>query len=313
YSNVILDYYRMVDNWLDSLFSFNTNIMIVSDHGQGKMLRYVNFNAWLMSKNLLALTAEGGERLGQDDTITTMKINGQSYYAKIKPMITASDIDWNRTKAYSANNASININLQGREVQGCVKEGEEYHNIRTYLKEELLKVKDTNGQCIVEEVFSREDLYEGEEVSKLPDIIFAYKNDSFYYNPSINVGYFPSQEIIYDEAPEYCFELERSAEHTRYGIFIAYGPDINEGEKIQGAENIDIAPTALHILRTPVPEDIEGKVLKEIFKKDSPLATFETLQEKIEKSDSPQTCQEYGYTEEEEKDIERRLRELGYL
>ena len=63
YSEVILDYYRKADGWLESLFSRDANIVLVSDHGQGKMLRYANLNAWLRSKSLLVLTPAGENRL----------------------------------------------------------------------------------------------------------------------------------------------------------------------------------------------------------------------------------------------------------
>jgi predicted AlkP superfamily phosphohydrolase/phosphomutase len=288
--------------------------VLVSDHGQGKMLRYVNLNAWLMSKDLLVLTSEGAKRLQQGDTITTLKINGYDYYARIKPKLTAHDIEWSKTKAYSVNNELININLQGREGRGCVRAGEEYDEVREYVKEELLKLEDgMNRTGIVEEVYYREELYEGEHVNKLPDIMFTYKGDSLYYNPSLNIGYFPHREILYDKAPDHCFELERSAHHTRHGIFLAYGPDINEGKKVTNAENIDVAPTVLHLLGIPIPEDMDGKVLRQIIRRESPLAAREITREKVKCQDSAKTDQESGYTEEEEKEIERRLKALGYV
>ena len=53
------------------------------------------------------------------------------------------------------------------------------------------------------------------------------------------------------------------------GIFLAYGKGIKKGKKIKGAKIYDIAPTVLHIFGLPIPKDMDGKVLDDIFEKDS--------------------------------------------
>ena len=50
------------------------------------------------------------------------------------------------------------------------------------------------------------------------------------------------------------------------GIFIAYGPDIKEGFETNDVEIYAITPTILHLYNVPIPKDIDGRVLKEIFK-----------------------------------------------
>lgn len=58
------------------------------------------------------------------------------------------------------------------------------------------------------------------------------------------------------------------------GMFVAAGPGINAGKKIQGARLIDIVPTLLHAFNLPVDEKMEGRVLEEIFgEKTSPRTT----------------------------------------
>jgi len=49
------------------------------------------------------------------------------------------------------------------------------------------------------------------------------------------------------------------------GIFLAYGPNIKKGLEIN-ARIYDIAPTILYIYHYYIPRDMEGRVLKEIFK-----------------------------------------------
>jgi predicted AlkP superfamily phosphohydrolase/phosphomutase/tetratricopeptide (TPR) repeat protein len=54
-------------------------------------------------------------------------------------------------------------------------------------------------------------------------------------------------------------------EHSPYGMFAMKGPGIKKGEKIFGASLMDITPTILHLFGLPVAQDMEGKVLQQIF------------------------------------------------
>ena len=66
------------------------------------------------------------------------------------------------------------------------------------------------------------------------------------------------------------------------GIFIACGPDIKDtGENIGRARIIDLAPTILHMFNLEIPEDMDGKVLTNIFKPNSPIAKRPVAYRKI--------------------------------
>ena len=56
--------------------------------------------------------------------------------------------------------------------------------------------------------------------------------------------------------------------HDRNGVFLAWDniSDISRGKKIS-AKVYDITPSLLHLFNIPIHRDIDGKVLKEIFKK----------------------------------------------
>jgi arylsulfatase A-like enzyme len=56
--------------------------------------------------------------------------------------------------------------------------------------------------------------------------------------------------------------------HARQGVFMAYGPDIKR-ERLSDLKIYDITPTILHMLGVPVPGDVDGRVLTEIFKPES--------------------------------------------
>ncbi len=54
-------------------------------------------------------------------------------------------------------------------------------------------------------------------------------------------------------------------DHEPDGILVAAGPHIRRGGRIGGASVLDLTPTLLHYLGFPVAEDMDGKVLAEIF------------------------------------------------
>lgn len=56
-----------------------------------------------------------------------------------------------------------------------------------------------------------------------------------------------------------------AAEHRQFGIFAINGPGIRKDAQIFGANLLDICPTLLHHFGLPVGEDMDGKVLLDIY------------------------------------------------
>src|SRR5262249_14337730 len=54
-------------------------------------------------------------------------------------------------------------------------------------------------------------------------------------------------------------------DHEPDGIFVAAGPNIRRGARVEGATVLDLAPTVLHYLGLPVANDMDGSVLESIF------------------------------------------------
>ena len=59
-----------------------------------------------------------------------------------------------------------------------------------------------------------------------------------------------------------------AVEHRQFGIFIAKGPDIKKDDRIYGANLLDICPTLLHLFGLPVGEDMDGKVLIDVYERE---------------------------------------------
>ncbi len=56
--------------------------------------------------------------------------------------------------------------------------------------------------------------------------------------------------------------------HRRFGIFVARGPGIKRDERVYGASLLDIAPTILSLYGLPIGDDMDGRVLSEIFEEE---------------------------------------------
>jgi arylsulfatase A-like enzyme len=89
------------------------------------------------------------------------------------------------------------------------------------------------------------------------------------------------------------------------------GKTVKKGCVVQDAHIMDLAPTILHTMGLPVPDDMDGKVLSEIFEPDvvkkHPITYYAREQgEAARKEITPYSTTEEGMVGE-------RLRDLGYL
>jgi len=212
-------------------------------------------------------------------------------------------VRWDKTRAYAGSPTSegIYINLKGRDDRGIVEPGAEYEELRDFIVAELLKFRDPkSGQPVVEAVYRKEEIYEGEHVPRLPDMVLLM---SSLYMPRDHVSASQILELI----PSHGYVEGR---HRPEGIFMAIGPDMCEGA-ISGARIIDVAPTILYAMGLPVPSDMDGRVLVEAFSplyRDSHDIEYEEV---IAASWTDEVSS--TYTAEESEDMEKKLRGLGYL
>ena len=102
----------------------------------------------------------------------------------------------------------------------------------------------------IKQAYLGETIYHGDQ--DIPDI-FLLKNPGF----TLAGGYNNSGNIFEREA-------NRIGDHEETGVLLAYGKGIKPS-KIEGARTYDLVPTILHILKLPIPHDMDGKVLKDIF------------------------------------------------
>ncbi len=298
-------------------------LFIMSDHGFGPVYRFMNFNVWLMERGYLKLrrgpwafikrilfrlgvTPKNAYRLlmwlGKAKIRQTIGVTNRKGFFDIAGRIVLSmrDVDWSRTKAYSKGYyGQIFINLKGREPFGTV-EPEDYESVREKIVRDLEAITDPEtGKKIIGPIYKPNDLYVGPFIKNAPDISFIPKDMTY---KAIGTTDFTSNRFL---EPVYA----NSGDHRLNGIFIARGPGIKEGGTLDGARIAQVAPTILHMLGMPVPDDMDGQVLGDIYKpeflRDHPVEFYPAPPD-----DPPGPS---GYTEEEKENIRKKLEDLGYL
>ena len=144
-------------------------------------------------------------------------------------------------------------------------EYEHYEELREKIIERLKRLKNQEtGKKVVEKIYRKEEIYTGKHLYEASDIIIKFKHP-YRGEKSLGNPEFITQSI----------ESNIKGEHEFNGIFMAFGRHIIKGKEIKNMEIIDIAPTVLHVLGLPIPEDMDGKVLK-IFK-----SGFRTMKRKV--------------------------------
>ena len=120
------------------------------------------------------------------------------------------------------------------------------------------------------------------------DIFRKWKNNAqienvlLFNSDALRRNYLP-QSVAQQGVTFYLPLGQPSASRTykRNSILIAYGPNIKQRVEIEGTKIHEMAATIPHMFRLPVPDDRNGKVQKEIFRKGSKPAQIEVAYQKV--------------------------------
>jgi predicted AlkP superfamily phosphohydrolase/phosphomutase len=299
--------------------------LIASDHGFGAFEHMFYVNEWLRQAGFLALRGKEGAKARDSQRAVSASPSVRTWLAKnrekkwlqslarftpsfvrqrIKPLVTMkpfhdADIDWSRTMAYGYGSRSIFINLKGRDPQGIVTSGPEYQRVKGQLIAGLGKIRiPGTKRPLTTDIFDKAEVFVGPHLEYAPDLIY-------YMDEGKDSNRFGSSKIVVKQ---------RKLGHRRKGILIVSSDQIRANATIE-ASILDVLPTLFHHLRVPMPDDIDGRVLFDLFREDSPLRKAQVLQQPLESFQEKllPTEQPIQMSDREQEEILERLRDLGYL
>jgi len=319
-AKLILDYFMELDAGIGQLIESagqETTIVFMSDHGFGASpTRRFYVNVWLEQLGLLQRRKSQGlwdkeywrVKIGRNKQLKALlrRIVPQSTQDKVTNSSRSqsmSIIDWERTQAYFVviyfHVCGIEINLTDSKAQGIVSPGDEYEAIRDTIILAAKALKDDKNQPIVDFVARREDVYSGSYIASIPDIILVLNPDYVGFKSMAGT------QLVEPNEPF------REGEHRQDGIFMASGPVIEKNENLSNLDLADVSATILHILDVAVPTSFDGRVLTEIFSTD--YQDSHPVKIQVLTHDLAYAVDGHDQSAEDEAEVERRLRGLGYM
>jgi predicted AlkP superfamily phosphohydrolase/phosphomutase len=318
WGDTVNHFYRKIDDALGETLQRlgpEDTIFVISDHG-GNITppRTVNLNVWLAQQGLLRPADQARSVRQRMYALNRRLLPGRAraLLRRKAPIAVRSGvkgmwrglqaIDYARTQAYHfpMKNPPLDavvINLKGRQPQGSV-DPSEYDEVRDRIMAGLHEIRDPRtDERVVRSVFKREDLYHGPFAERAPDIVVCY-HDMYKEGPLARgevIG-----EVPFDELKAV------PGAHDDKGIFLARGPGIAAGKRLEGARLIDVPATILHTMELPVPAEMDGRVLRDIYSADQREVTTVDLA-------MARHSQENFLTDEEELQIKEKLKGWGYL
>jgi predicted AlkP superfamily phosphohydrolase/phosphomutase len=308
-------------------------LCVMSDHGFGPTRHQVWLNNWLIQNGFLALKPtlsvklkqwlyrlgfspasirekaperlklailqfferQKGRAIASEMETETVVVQRKGLLDKLTQQVALDfyDVDWLRTRAFSTGTTAVGyvyLNVAGRDPQGSVQPGSEYEQVRDEIMAALRQWEP------VGDVLPREAVWSGAQLANAPDIIVRWAaptTDARYFQTRIS-----HHHLIKPVPNDY-------ASHRPDGMFVLHGPNIPANQRIH-ADILDLAPTFLWLLGQPIPTNMDGRVLTDLFTHDQPI----TYQEAAE----PEADETSAFlSADDEAAITETLRGLGYL
>lgn len=235
YGHVLPDMYREMDRLLGkarAALGPDDGLMVMSDHGFGSFKRSVQINTWLVQNGYMAL------KEGKDGSDTLFR-----------------DVDWSRTKAFALGFGSLYINVEGRERDGSVAQGDEYEALVAELIDKLPQQTDpATGQPAIKAVYRTRDLYHGPQAENGPDMTIGFA-EGYRASWQMAIGGAPAGEIFADNTKQWCGDHLVDPSFVP-GIFLANFKINRSDIRVE-----DVAPTALAAMGIDLPDVMTGESL----------------------------------------------------
>ena len=291
-----LEYYGELDRtlgWLLDRMETDTHLLIVSDHGFGESRDIFFVNQWLHDTGLLAWKTDQIPQATDRRHLGMARISRHTF-----------EMDWDRTRAFAATPSSNGIHvLPVGAAEGRTSGTEEKGRLVEEIIAGLSEIRSpTTGGPLVERVWRREEAFPGPHGPLAPDLTLSLWDGGLV-------------SILASDATTRR-RPEPVGVHRPEGVFVGVGPAFVEGRRLEAMSLLDVAPLATHLLGLPVPAVMEGSPPRDALKTEFQGVRREENGRGGPREEDPGQQggeEEDTLTDDEEKAIAERLRQLGYL
>jgi predicted AlkP superfamily phosphohydrolase/phosphomutase len=233
YQDTIFKYYEKIDQILGNVLGKldeDATLIVLSDHGFSSFRKSVHLNRWLLENGYLFLK-EG--RSGSKEFF--------------------EEVDWSKTRAYSAGFGGIYLNRIGRENYGIVNKSDT-QELKEGIAKSLKQFKDPQtGKAVVNNVYFSEKIFKGSCMDSAPDLFVGFSH-----------GFRASWQTALGGVPRLLIEDNRkkwSGGHLIDPLLVPGVIFVNKKVDLKNLSIIDIVPTILNLFNIDKFEDMEGRAL----------------------------------------------------
>lgn len=295
--NDILPFYRYCDDMiaaLDQAAGDDALLIVMSDHGFTSLRHRLNLNIWFREHNRLQLARSAYRNqlrqsiLNWFPWLRTLKRWGYKLSTHKEQRLDyisksfCDMIDLERTAAFSLTSNAGLLYLKDDALSDTIRN-------------ELLQSFGPNSTLpLMESISDGRSFYGVSHGRGCPDLVVQF-----------NPGVWSRVGLMGDEI--HCSVTDnpaiRMGIHDPNGIFLIRGEGVR-ADYTASASIVDILPTLLAWLGLPIPDHVDGRLMAGIFHH-PPECRFEPFMGQERKS--------HGYNPEEQRQVEKRLSDLGYL
>lgn len=317
FKNIWQNIDRIIGSMIENLDD-KTHLFILSDHGAGKCTKFFHVNQWLENEGYLvrresprklinwkvirSKLKEAKSTVLLEKYLPWLYEKGLKLFGSKGNLSLLDEIDMGKSKAFSLYHSALGqiyINSIDKNLHAPVKSEDEYEGLRDEIIDRLKQTVAESGEANKIEIYKSDGIYQGDMIKYLPDIVFLVDDMECEI---INHRF--SKDVWLPKPPNH----RKNGDHRKEGIFIAYGPYIKHNE-LEMRHIPDVAPTILYLFEEGIPEDMDGRVIAEIFKEDF------VVSHPVRKIHVSHGELSFGGELErnDNEELERKLKGLGYL
>ncbi len=254
----IEEVYRALDRALGRLLELvddETHVIVLLSHGMG--LHYDGDH--LLAEVLRRLEAADGQPPRAIAVREMLLRVAQRGWRIVRPRTRRGVVSTDGSRRYVRvpNNelfGGVRFNVAGREPRGRVQPGAELDALVNRLRADLLDlVNAETGEPVVLEVIRTRDIYEGDALDALPDLLLAWNKAS----PITDIRS-PKIGVV-----EGTYNGPRTGDHRPPGFLLVRGPSIAPGPIGRSVSVTDLAPTIAAVLGVALP-GVDGQPVDEL-------------------------------------------------